>query len=104
MTFGHAVTECCVMERAKRYALWVHDAKLSKEDLLLKADTFPSVQVGNVVEISNPDAEAQDRCRIVLQVQALDKSILSQKGQVSICRQIAEVLLLCCQKSSCLVL
>jgi hypothetical protein len=77
--------------KLKRHALWVHDARLSKEDLLLKADAFPNVNIGDVVELYNPDAGAQDACRLVLQVQVLDKTILSQKAPVSICRQIAEV-------------
>ncbi len=85
-----------------RYTLWVHDAKLSKEDLLLKADTFPNIKQGDIIELYNPDANPLDSCKLVLLVESpLDKAILNQKGQVSICRQIAEVSDIESNNSSC---
>ena len=79
------------MTESKRYTLWVHDSRLSKEDLLLKAESFPHVHAGDIIELYNPDADPQDACKVVLQVQTLDKSILNQKAQVSVCQQIAQV-------------
>ena len=58
---------------AARHTLWVHDAKFSPEDLLLKADAFPKVQRGDIVELHNPDADPDDSCRLLLLVEsALD--------------------------------
>lgn len=40
----------------KLYNLWIHDDRFSKHELIINPDIFPSLNVGDLVEIFHPSA------------------------------------------------
>ncbi|KAI9141406.1 hypothetical protein BKA69DRAFT_1138976, partial [Paraphysoderma sedebokerense] len=79
----------------KLYNLWIHDDRFSKHELIINPDIFPSLNVGDLVEIFHPSASippagstahqvslSSSTRRLILQVTILDKELLAKQSQL----------------------
>ncbi|KAL1922356.1 uncharacterized protein VTP21DRAFT_9895 [Calcarisporiella thermophila] len=63
----------------KIYSLWVHDDRMSRQELIINPDHFPDVQEGQLLQIKQPNS---DKPPLVLQLAAIDREFSAKQPQL----------------------
>ena len=85
------------------FNLWIHDERFSPLELVINSDFFPSLRVGDLVEIFHPSPQPQndgltvgaatardsddlveERKRLILQVKSIDRNLAAKQPQLQV--------------------